>query len=599
MSTLTKDTLKILKYNRKNGLLFAFLFRLVTTPLYVFALDKGLLSALHMAGYSYLTGANIGNFLLRPWTMLILLFLAFLGVLILMFEAGCLLTFYQGIYYTRKLTPWEILAGGFLKLLDEIRRKNWRLGLLILANSTFANLYLIYRFFSRIKPLNFVMSEVLGQTPGKVCLALFVLLLLLIVVPGLYTFHACMVEQKNFRDGYLRSWWLIRHRIPKVTAVMAVYYLAFMAFFKLAYSFCVLIAALSITLFTDNRLALALLPAACGRIELVLLFFCSILLTVGNYGALSVQYFQFTSKRLKRSGNILDSGTRFANRRLAGVSIGAAALFSLFILFQVVHNGSVITEGLLSPVQITAHRGSSREAPENTMAAIKKAVDDLADYVEIDVQETEDGVVVLGHDSTLKRVAGVNRTIGSYSFEELQKLDVGSWFSHKYAGEKIPSLEEVMAFCKGKININIEIKNAGSRSLLPEKVAVLIDQYQMNEQCVVTSTRFSYLTRIKNFDGKIRTGYIISAAYGNYYSSDDIDFVSLRSSFVNEKLVEAAHLRGKAIHAWTVNSKSEMERMKMLSVDNIITDYPVLTRQIVYREESTENLLEYLRLVLK
>ena len=121
----------------------------------------------------------------------------------------------------------------------------------------------------------------------------------------------------------------------------------------------------------------------------------------------------------------------------------------------------------------------------------------------------------------------------------------------------------------------------------------------MREQCVVTSVRFSYLARIKELDPEIRTGYIISAAYGDYYSSDDIDFISLRSSFVSERLVEAAHEKGKAVHAWTVNSKSEMERMKMLGVDNIITDYPVIAREILYREAATESLLEYLRLVLK
>ena len=78
-----------------------------------------------------------------------------------------------------------------------------------------------------------------------------------------------------------------------------------------------------------------------------------------------------------------------------------------------------------------------------------------------------------------------------------------------------------------------------------------------------------------------------------------MDFISIRSSFVSGKLVEAAHEKGKAIHAWAVNNKSEMERMKMLGVDNIITDYPVLAREIVYRERATETLFEYLRLVLK
>lgn len=121
----------------------------------------------------------------------------------------------------------------------------------------------------------------------------------------------------------------------------------------------------------------------------------------------------------------------------------------------------------------------------------------------------------------------------------------------------------------------------------------------MKEQCVVSSNRISDLVRLKKLDPEIRTGYIISAAYGNYYSSDDIDFISLRSNFVSEKLVESAHKKGKAVHAWTVNTKSEMERMKMLKVDNIITDYPVLTREIIYQKAATENLLEYVRLLLK
>lgn len=599
MSTLTKDTIRILKYNRKNAFLFSLAFRLVTTTLYLFVLDRGLMIALKLAGYSYLTVANIGGFLLKPWTIIIMAVLVFFGMLILILETGCFLTLFQGIYYTRKLKPWEILAGGIIKLRDEFLKRNWRLGLLVLANYTLTNLYLIYRFFTHIKPLDFVMSEVLSQPLGKAILILIFILILAAVVPGLYVFHACMVEQKNFKEGYLRSWWLLRHRIPKVLFLLTVYYGAFAVLLKLVYSFCVLITAVAVTLFTDNRLALAILPAACGRIDLVLLFFSSMLLAMGNYGALSVQYFQFSSRALKRTGNISDSGTRLVNKKTALSAISVAVIFSLVTLFHVVYNGSAIAGGILGSVQITAHRGSSKEAPENTMAAIKQAVNDLADFVEIDVQETADGVVVLGHDSSLRRVAGVNRTIGSYSLEELKGLDVGTWFSSDFKGEEIPTLEEVMEYCKGKINLNIEIKSAGDDSLLPEKVALLIDKYQMNEQCVVTSSRFVYLSRIKKLDEKIRTGYIVSAAYGNYYSSDDIDLISLQSSFVTERLVEAAHLKGKAVHAWTVNSKSEMERMKMLSVDNIITDYPVLAREIIYREEAAENLLEYLRLVLK
>ncbi len=599
MSTLIKDTWRIFKFNQKNAFVFGFLFRMVTTILYLTILNKGILFALRMAGYSYLTGANIGYFLVKPWTIMLLLVMTVMGILILTLETGCFLTLYQGAFYSWRMKPWEILAGGFSKLADEVKKGNWRLGILILANYACSNLYLIYRLLTHVKPLNFVLTEMLRQPWWRMALVLFLILLLVTVVPGLYAFHTCMIEQKSFWDGYLKSWCFVRHRMLNVIGLMLISYGAAIIGLRLVYWFCVLVTAAAMTLLPDNRLALAILPAAWDRIELVLIFLTSMFITIGNFGALSLQYLQFGSKYKRREKGFYQAHEKYANRRMAVLAMAAFAGISLFSLFYAVRNGSVITGDILKEIQITAHRGSSKAAPENTMAAMVKAVEELADFVEIDVQETKDGVVVLGHDTTLKRVSGVNRSISSYTFEELKGLEAGSWFSGEFKGEPIPSLEEIMEYCKGRININIELKNLGNESLLPDKAVELIRKYQMKEQCVVTSTRFSYLVRIRELDPDIRTGYIVSAAYGNYYSSDTIDFISLRSSFVTERLVEAAHEKGKAVHAWTVNSKSELERMKMLGVDNIITDYPVLAREIVFREKATETLLEYLRLVLR
>lgn len=599
MNTRLKETWKIYQFNQKNGLFFALIFRVVTTTLYLLILSKSLLFALHMAGYSYLTASNIGHFLVKPWTIAMLLMMVIIGILMLAMETGCLLTLYQGAFYSRKLTPGEILAGGLIKLVDEFRKRNWKLGLLLLINYALANLYLIYRVLTHVKPVNFVMSEILGQPWWRFFLVLILLAFLAVAIPGLYTFHACMIEQKKFRDGYLRSWWLLRHRLFSAGGLLLVYYAAAILGMHLIYGFCVLITAAFITFFTDNNLALAILPAACDRIELVLVFLTSMFISLGNFAAITSQYFQFGSRLIKKEISFDDTRKRSVNPRFAALILAAAVGVSMFSLFDVIHNGSAITADMLNVIHITAHRGSSMDAPENTLAAVDRAIRDLADFVEIDVQESKDGVVVLCHDTSLKRVAGINRPVSSFTFEQLKELDVGTWFSSEYAGERIPSLEEVMEYCKGRININIEIKNLGKESELPGKVVELINQYQMKEQCVVTSSRATYLTRIKELDPEIRTGYIISAAYGDYYSSEYMDFISLRSSFITEKLVESAHEKGKAVHAWTVNSKSEMERMKMLGVDNIITDYPVLAREIVYREAATENLLEYLRLVLK
>uniref|UniRef100_UPI000AC59938 glycerophosphoryl diester phosphodiesterase membrane domain-containing protein n=1 Tax=Clostridium sp. NkU-1 TaxID=1095009 RepID=UPI000AC59938 len=128
MSILTKDTWKIIKFNQKNAFVFELLFRLVTMTLYLLLLNKGLLFALRMAGYSYLTAGNIGYFLAKPWTLLIMVALLFVGILILTLETGCLLTLYEGAFYSRKLKLWEILEGGFFKLGHEIRRKKLAAG---------------------------------------------------------------------------------------------------------------------------------------------------------------------------------------------------------------------------------------------------------------------------------------------------------------------------------------------------------------------------------------------------------------------------------------------------------------------------------------
>ena len=582
MRTLTKETCQILKFNQKNALLFEVLYRLLTGPLYLFLLNKGLKWSLKMAGYSYLTAGNIGYFFLKPGTIVMILVIGIIGILFLALETGCLLTLFQGAAYFRKLSVGEIFLGGLSKLSDEIKKKNWRLGLLILADYGISNLYLIYRVLTHVKPLNFVMSELMKQNAGRLAVCAAVVLVILVVVPGLYTFYTCMIEQKSFRDGYRRSRRLIKGHLANTVFLLGGYYAGLIVLLHVIYIFCILVAAVG------------------DRIELVLIFLASMALALGNFAALSVQYYQYSNRLSREPRWDFSYPSRKSFRgRILGAGVAVAAALSLFFLFNLVRNGSAITDDILTEIQITAHRGSSKSAPENTMAAMELAVENLADFVEIDVQETADGVVVLGHDSTLKRVAGVNRTIGSYTLEDLQDLDVGKWFSKEFEGERIPTLAEIMEFCKGRVKMNIEIKNLGKDSPLPDKVVELISDFQMKEQCVITSTRLSYLSRVKELDPDIRTGYIISAAYGDYYSDDDVDFISIRSSFVSGKLVEAAHEKGKAIHAWTVNNKSEMERMKMLGVDNIITDYPVLAREIVYRERATETLFEYLRLVLK
>lgn len=600
MKILTKDTWQIIRQNWKNILLFELLYRGITTSVYMRLVSRGIRLALRAAGYSYLTPANIGNFLIRPVTLLIFAAVAFVGILILSLETAGLITAFQGSAYYQKLTPLHILWGGLQKLKDEMIKCNWRLPLFLTVQYLLIHLPFIMRTIVRYKPANFIFQELKKQPVAVAFLVVLLIFGILAVIPRSLTAYGCMIEQKHFHSGVVRSWQMTHKRKWKISSLAMFWELAVILLAVAVYAASVCAAALCVVRFSRQNLAMAVLLSSADRLETGIIYLASMLATVAVYAALSVAYYQYGNRRFHTERWDFGYPARGSmNRRTMAVILTAVVGVGLFYIYDLVRNGSELSEELLIETEITAHRGSSRTAPENTIPAIEAAVEEMADSVEIDVQMTADGVVVLGHDASLKRVAGVNRSIASMTFEELEKLDVGPWFSSEYAGTRIPSLSEVLELCSQKTSLNIEIKYVGKNSELPEKTAEMVREYGMENQCVITSTNLSYLKRVKEALPEIRTGYIISAAYGNFYSSEDVDFISIRSGFVTSALMQNAHEQGKAVYAWTVNTKSELERLTLLGVDGIITDRPVLAREIVYREEATESLFEYLKLVLR
>src|SRR6266850_7844739 len=116
----------------------------------------------------------------------------------------------------------------------------------------------------------------------------------------------------------------------------------------------------------------------------------------------------------------------------------------------------------MKPPLIIAHRGASGDAPENTMAAFRLAMDSGADMIELDLHLSKDSALVVCHDSKLNRTARIKKTIKQLTLKELKKLDVGSWFHPRFSGETIPTLEEVLKLTVNRIALNIEIKQGSS-----------------------------------------------------------------------------------------------------------------------------------------
>ena len=601
MKKQIKEIYQMIRGNLRSLLLFEFFFRFIAGTLLVQVGTRGLKFCLDRAGYSYLTLANAWKFFLHPWTMLFILVMAVLALFLNMIEIGGLVTAFSGAAYFCHPTLWEIFSGAFEKVRDELRHKNYRLFGMGMISTFTVNLFYLYRIFSRIKPVNFVIKELLDQPLAVSVLLLVFLLFLALLFPAFFVFHGCMIGQKSYWDSRFESMELLKGRWAQIIGMVALLEAWLIILFLAVYYLSVFLMAVVTVLFVKEDLGLAFLMETTDRAEWFLVILASIFASMVCWAFVTREYYQVISRRKGRmeGWEFATAGRNVRFSKKTGLALlGLFLAMSGFFLFDAAYNGNFISKSVAVQTRITAHRGSSSGAPENTMAALEKAVEEMADRAEIDVQETADGVIVLCHDTSLKRVAGINKKVSDLTLEQIKKLDVGSWFSSEYQGEQIPTLEEVMEYAKGKIDLNIEIKNLGNSSGLPEKVIELVEKHEMQEQCVITSTNRFYLKRVKAVNPEIRTGYIISAAYGNFYSDEFIDLISIRSSFVTERMIESAHEAGKAVHAWTVNGKVEMERLKQLGVDDMITDRPVLAREILYGEEAKANLLEYLRLVL-
>ena len=231
-------------------------------------------------------------------------------------------------------------------------------------------------------------------------------------------------------------------------------------------------------------------------------------------------------------------------------------------------------------VLVTAHRGSSAEAPENTLSAIRLATAQGTDWVEIDVQEARDGTLVLLHDEDLRRVAGDPRGVWELDHSALARLEAGAWFSPRFAGEPIPTLAEVLDFARGRIGLNIELKHHGYERRLIESTIDLVRAAGMGSDCRLTSEDLCALRRVKDLAQDIRVGWIVDADPGDP-SSLELDALSLHLPLATSRLIRACRAAGVETHVWTVNERTDMIRLIRLGVTSIITDTPDGLRQVL------------------
>lgn len=580
--------------------LFEIVWKLITV-LVIGPACAGLIQlAIRAAHLKYLTNSNLLQFLRSPWTILLILAVLAAASLYTLFEIAAVSTcFSQPPRQKLRVTLRRMIRDGLSSL-----------KLFFLGGSPFLVLHLLILIplmqFSATSGIFTAMGipDFLAyyMTKKEFLLPIYLAAVILCCLLSVHWIFASVLftqRQCSFRRAHKCSTALVTGRFWRTFFSVLLWNLCYFA--VLLVFLC--IVTLVILLVIRGTHSGAFISSQAARILKLLIqavlwsfsFFSTPICMAHITALLEKRCAQMPEVVLPDSIRISPRASRPFRRStavLTAVCFAIAALtLNVSYFYSVATDSSSLQLTLFHKPTITAHRGLSAKAPENTLYAFSDAIDAGADLIELDVQQTKDGVLVVLHDQNLRRTTGVKKNIWDVTYDEIRDLDAGSWFDPAYANARIPTLEETLQFVDGRIRLNIEIKPTEHTSpTLEQDVADLITTYGYTDNCWVTSFSYGSLKRIKEANPEIRTGYIMSVAYGQFYSLKYADAFSLNKVFVTSQVVNSAHQAGKQVFAWTVNSVSEVRSLCNLHVDSIITDDPVMVQDVVSRTSTSETI---------
>ena len=236
-------------------------------------------------------------------------------------------------------------------------------------------------------------------------------------------------------------------------------------------------------------------------------------------------------------------------------------------------------------VEVVGHRGAMGHAPENTMASFADGLALGADWIELDVQLSRDGELVVIHDPTVDRTTNGSGFVKDLSLEELRQLDAGSWFGPRFAGAHIPTLAEVLDWARGRTRLIVEIKNGPIfYPGIAERVVACLREHNVVRETMVISFDHCVVRQVKSLEPAQRTGILYVARAVDpvlLASQSGAEVLMPLSSYVTEELIALAHAAGLSVSTWTVNEPEEMRRLISLGVDGIGTNYPDRLRALL------------------
>lgn len=567
--------------------------------------------ALKAQGLSYLSDETIGTFIRSPLTWFFLLLIVLGMAFFTLFDICCIITCIHASFRKQAMPLLALMRKGLKTSLRVIYQRNIVMILYLLIIIPMTHALVISGYITKFTVPQFIVDYIMSHTWLAILYIGFWIYIGLRSFHWIYSLHYFCLENCNFKQARKRSWKLQKnHYWTDLIIVLGWSAACIGIYYGVILSGSWLVSRVNQALPTQDLFSsltlsgISLLMDVCGALffcfDLPLFFICISLLFYYRKAA--------AGERIPRVFRDLDNAYRVTNTRWVKkiymyrkriIALSIVVVIGVNFAYNFADRRGVLHMGLGNPVEVTAHRGYSAAYPENTIPAFKGAIQVGADWAELDVQQTADGEVIVMHDSNLKRTTGLDKEVWQVTWDEIKDLDNGSWFDKKYQTVRIPTLEEVLKVCRGKIHLNIEIKPSGHDKDLEEQVAKLLKKYHMRDTCVVSSLKYDSLRKIKEADDSIETAYITSVSYGNFTDLEYADGYSVESTLLSKSFVNKAQKAGKQIYVWTVNSEERLEKVVGMGIDNVITDDPVMAKELIYEQEHSTFWDRYVKQLLQ
>lgn len=594
-----KIAITLLKKSLKKIIIFEAIYALLKTAIFTPILVEMVNIALQLAEVKYLTNSRLPEFVMKPTTIAIILLVLILIAIFSLIEIAAIIYCFDIVFHNHDVRVMDMIKMGAKSTLNLINN-NFTMIIFMLVIIPINNIaFIILYLWTKGIPVFAI--EFIETKKNIVLIALIVFALLCVyTIRRINSLHYFTIDKCTYKISTRMSINLNKRAMISLIFYLLIWQAIAMTLIIGSYIVIAFMITNTLKMFLKHKLAYNVSLFVAEKMYLIWksLYLC--MMTPITFSFLSANYYV---RKQKINEQIIEpeihehrKTTRTKFKKVISIIVLASAVLNIIYIKSDfgIFRGSAKVQ-FLTRTKIAAHRGDSVEAPENTLAAFQSAITNLADYAELDVQETKDGKVVVMHDSNLKRVSGLKKNIWTVNYQDIMNLDVGSWFSEDFKEEKIPTLEEVIEFTKGKLKLNIEIKLTGHEKHLEESVVKLIEKYEIEDDCVVTSFQSKALQNVKNINPDIKTGYILHVAYGDFSGLEYADALSVNYTFATTKLVNEAHNADKQVFVWTVNTPEAITDMVEKGVDMIITDDPVLTRETITSYETNPIIVKLIK----